>query len=178
MAAFNGAGSDMVKVREVLSQAQAQNIADIPSVEQAVDALAYLYGEVRRMGLDVHKFVADYTYRPIATMYDIFGSQDLEYDVVPGAAANKSKTGGVTLDQLQLKQGTPGFHSTAIAPYGDLIGLLDNPDLELPRLLKQGGKNAPLDPSIDPRPGRRERVQNYADELEEGRGTIGSALRG
>lgn len=178
MAAFASAGSDMVKVREVLSQAQAQNIADIPSVEQAVDALAYLYGEVRRMGLDVHKFVADYTYRPIATMYDIFGSQDLEYDVVPGAAANKSKTGGVTLDQLQLKQGTPGFHSTAIAPYGDLIGLLDNPDLELPRLLKQGGKNAPLDPSIDPRPGRRERVQNYADELEEGRGTIGSALRG
>lgn len=178
MAAFASAGNDQVKVREVVRQAQLSNIADIPSVEQAVDALAYLYGEVRRLGLDVHRFVADYTYRPIATMYDIFGSANLEYEVVAGTAANKGKTSGITLDQLKLKQGTPGFHSTAIAPYGDLLGLLDNPDLEIQRLTKSGGKSAPVDKSIDPRPGRRERVQDYADELEEGHGVIGSALRG
>ena len=168
MAEFAAADGDLMKIRETLSQAQQNNIADIPSVEQAVDALAYVYGEVIRLNQDVQRFIADYTYRPIASMYDIFGSQDLQYDLVPGAK----------VDTLKLTQGTPGFHSTAVAPFSNLAGLLDNPDLEIPRLYRSSGKTAPVDPSLDPRPGRREMADNYAAELEEGHGVIGSALRG
>jgi hypothetical protein len=163
MAQFKAANNDMDKIRILVDQAKANNLADIPSVETAADALAYVYGEVRRLGLDIHKFVADYTRRPIATMFDIFGSADLEYQ----QQGNK----------LKLMKGTQGFHSTSVAEFNQLVGLLDNPSLELPRLFNNS-KKVPISKDLDPRPGRRKAVMKYATELQQGRGSLGSGLRG
>jgi hypothetical protein len=134
-------------------------------VELAADALAYLYGEVRRQGLDVHRFVADYTSRPIATLEEIMGSHDLELE--PDAAGKK----------LKRVTGTVGFHSTAIAPFDSLLGLLDDPDTELPRL-REKGKKGPISRLLDPRPGRRERVELYVASIQASSGSLGIGLSG
>ena len=128
-----------------------------------MDALAYIYGEVRRQGLDVQRFIANYTTRPIATMKDILGSMDLEYE----------KDG----DGLRLVSGTPGFHSTAIAPYSELRGLADNPDLELPRLFKRS-KKFPISKQLDPRPERRAKVLEYSEGIGGSQGSLGRGILG
>jgi hypothetical protein len=150
---LKSAGNDRKKVLEILEDAKSKSISDVPDVESSLDALAYLYGEVCRLGLDVHRFVHDYTRRPIATMAEILGSDDLHYKV--------SEDG----NSLKLDTGTPGFHSTAIADVGGrLLGLLDNPDASLPRLTSKG-KSDPLSRDLDPRPGRLERVKAYLAEI-------------
>lgn len=161
---LKAAGNDRKQVLQILEDAKAKKISDVPDVESSVDALAYVYGEVRRLGLDVHRFVHDYTRRPIATMEDILGSDDLEYRV--------SGT------KLELVKGTPGFHSTAIAPYDKLLGLLDNPDLELSRLRKGAGKKSPVSINLDPRPGRRAKVLEYLQEINAASGSLGVGVEG
>lgn len=158
------AGNDRNKIMQILDDASANSISDVPDVESSLDVLAYIYGEVVRLGLDVHRFVNDYTRRPIATMEDILGSADLRYE----------EDG----DKLKLVEGTPGFHSTAIAPYGGLKGLIDNPDLLLSRLKKASGKKSPVNRGLDPRPGRREKVENYVKEIGSSAGALGVGVAG
>jgi len=141
--------ADETSLVDKVSRLSQTHLFDIPDVETAVNILAYQYGEIRRQGLDVHKFINDYTYRPIATLVDIFGTQDLEYE----QDGNK----------LKLKTGTPGFHSTSIAPFGNLLGLVDNPDIELPRSNENKSSRVPR--YIDKRPDRRKQVENYAGKL-------------
>ncbi len=162
---LKSAGNDRQQVLQILDDAKAKNISDVPDVESSVDVLAYMYGEVRRLGLDVHRFVHDYTRRPIATMEDIFGSADLQY-----------KLEG---DVLKLEKGIPGFHSTAIADVGgQLRGLLDNPDLSISRLKKGAGKKAPVSRDLDPRPGRRAKVVEYLEEINASSGSLGVGVVG
>lgn len=158
------ADGDQQKIIQILQNAKAQNIADVPDVESSADVLAYIYGEVRRLGLDVHRFVHDYTRRPIATMEEILGSRDLQYQV--------------SGNQLQLVSGIPGFHSTAVGDFGgQLLGLLDNPDLGLARL-RSGGKKSPVSRDLDPRPGRREQVVAYLEEINASSGSLGVGVEG
>jgi len=158
------AGNDRKKILQILDDASANSISEVPDVESSLDVLAYIYGEVVRLGLDVHRFVNDYTRRPIASMEDILGSSDLRYE----------EDG----DKLKLVEGTPGFHSTAIAPYGALKGLIDNPDLLLSRLRKASGKKSPVNRTLDPRPGRREKVENYVKEIGSSAGALGVGVAG
>lgn len=157
------ADGDLTKIQQILSSATTEQLSDIPSIEQSADVLAYLYGEVRRLGLDVHRFISDYTHRPVATLENVFGTVDLAY-----------KQDG---SKLTKTAGVPGFHSTAVGPYGDLVGLLDNPDTELPRL-KVKGKKFAISKGLDPRPERRAVVQTYSDALGGGTGTLGIGLKG
>ncbi len=163
---LKSAGNDRKKVLQILEDAKAKKISDVPDIESSVDVLAYTYGEVRRLNLDVHRFVHDYTHRPIATMEDIFGTSDLQYKV------NANNT-------LSLVTGTPGFHSTAIADVGgQLRGLLDNPDLLLSRLKKGAGKKVPVSRDLDPRPGRRAKVLEYLQEINASSGSLGVGVEG
>lgn len=162
---LTSAGNDQNAIIKILEDAKAQMISDVPDVESSVDALAYIYGEVRRLGLDVHRFVNQYTHRPIATMAQILGSADLQYRVSPDGS------------KLELVEGTPGFHSTAIANVGNLLGLVDNPDESLPRLNSKG-KRFPLSKDLDPRPGRRERVEAYLNEINASAGSLGVGVQG
>jgi hypothetical protein len=192
LAQLRAANGDNIAIAKILDDAKATNLSDIPDVESSLDALAYLYGEVRRMGLDVHRFVHDYIFRPIATLENIFGSADLSYSAGTEADANgtasvgkgnflKTRSGKSPFpsssDKLVLTSGTPGFHSTAVAPFGNLLGLTDNPDKELPRL-RIKGKQFPIAKDLDPRPGRRAAVEAYSTSLAGGTGTLGIGLLG
>lgn len=161
---LHAAGNDRQKILQIVEDAGARGISDVPDVESAIDVLAYIYGEVVRLNLDVHRFVNDYTKRPIASMEDILGSSDLRYE----------EDG----DKLKLVEGTAGFHSTAIAPFGQLKGLIDNPDLLLSRLKKASGKKAPVNRGLDPRPGRREKVEAYLREIGASGGALGVGVAG
>ena len=158
------ADGDLKTVLNVLDDYKARGVGTMPSIEASVDALAFLYGEVRRQGLDVQKFVADYTSRPIATLRNIFGSLDLEY--------------GIDNDgTLKKISGEGGFHSTAVAPFGDLLGLVDNPDLEIARI-RSKGKKFPISRALDPRPGRREKVEAYASQIGASSDSLGVGILG
>lgn len=162
---LKAAGNDQNQILQILQDAKAKNITDVPDIESSVDMLAYIYGEVRRLNLDAHKFVNDYTRRPIATIEDILGSDDLEYSVDG--------------DKLVLVSGTPGFHSTAIADVGGgLRGLIDNPDLALSRLKNGGGKKSSLSRDLDPRPGRRAKVVEYLQDINASSGSLGVGVQG
>lgn len=162
---LKAAGNNQQQVLQILQDAKAKKITDVPDIESSVDILAYIYGEVRRLNLDVHKFVNDYTKRPIATMQDMLGSADLEYQV--------------NGDKLVLVRGTPGFHSTAIADVGgNLLGLADNPDLALSRLKNGAGKKSTLSKTLDPRPGRRAKVLEYLQDINASSGSLGVGVQG
>lgn len=139
-----------------ISKLSQSKLFNIPDVETATNVLAFQYGEIRRLNLDAQKFVNDYTYRPIATLFDMFGSEDLEY----------KKVG----TKLQKVNGTPGFHSSAIANYGELLGLIENPDLDLERLNAKG--TSKISRLLDPRPERRAAVKAYSDKLQGGVGQV------
>lgn len=162
LAEVNAADGDSIKISQILEKYKAKTIGTIPSIESAVDALSYLYGEIRRQDLDVQKFIVNYTDRPIATLEDMLGSLDLEYEVQG--------------DKLVKVSGTSGFHSTAVAPFGELMGLVDNPDLQLARM-QRSGKKFPLSKSLDPRPDRRAAVEAYANDFGSA-GALGVGLRG
>lgn len=162
---LKAAGNDRKQVLQILQDAKAKKITDVPDIESSVDVLAYIYGEVRRLNLDVHRFVNDYTRRPVATMEEILGSDDLEYQIDG--------------DKLVLVSGTPGFHSTAIADVGgNLRGLVDNPDLALSRLKNGAGKKSPISRSLDPRPGRRAKVVEYLQDINASSGSLGVGVQG
>lgn len=162
---LKAANGDKAKMLKIIEDAKAKNITDVPDIESSVDVIAYIYGEVRRLGLDIHRFINEYTRRPIATMEDIFGSSDLAYKI----SGNK----------LELVSGTPGFHSTAIANVGgNLLGLLDNPDVQLPRLKSGAGGKSPVSKDLDPRPGRRAQVELYVTQIEAAHGGLGVGVSG
>ena len=180
MTALEQADGNPDKIRDLIQEAKVKDIADIPSIEDAADMLAYVYGEVKRLDLDVHRFVADYTQRPIATMYDMFGSEDLAYKMVSQPAPEGGKA---PRPKLTLYRGVQGFHSTAILapPQNEqLLGLLENPELELPRLIFKSGKKYPVALELDPRKERRAAVLAYTDELgaSPGAGVLGVGVRG
>lgn len=166
---IQGAGAEKYKVLEKLAESsdplsdvtalQQKQIGNIPSMETAVNVLAYQYGETKRLGLDTHRFIYDYTYRPIATLEQILGSEDLEYNVVG--------------DKLVKVKGTPGFHSTSIG-FDKLQGLVDNPDIELSRLNDKSISK--ISRELDPRKQRREKVLNYTRKLEAGSGLVVGVL--
>lgn len=83
------------------------------NIQQAVTYLVLTYSAIKHFGFDTHDFIHNYTKRPIATMLDMFGSYDLQFDA----------TGTAVI------QGTEGFHSRAFGPYDNLFGLV-TPDIE------------------------------------------------
>lgn len=124
------------------------NLTQIPSMESAIDILAFQYGEVIQQGLDVNRFIEDYTRREIARMDQILGSEDLQ--LTPSG------------NDLKVSSGELGFHSVAVSGYGDLIGLLNDPDIPLGNRVER----STLPRNIDPRPERKKAVQNYFEELQ------------
>lgn len=78
------------------------------SIEQAVSFLVATYSYVKSAGLDVDEFIRAYTWRPIASLVDMFGTADL----------------ALTDDGTTVVQGIEGFHSRAFGPFSDLFGLV------------------------------------------------------
>lgn len=107
-----------------------QAVADLPivtslgqnaTIQQAVEFLTLTYSYVKTSGLDADEFIRAYTWRPIATMLDIFGSEDLTFDE----------------NGISAVTGVEGFHSRAFGPYDDLFGLVA-PEVETLLGFKRG----------------------------------------
>jgi len=77
------------------------------SIQDAVNYIVTVYSYIKQNNYSVDEFVKSYIYRPIATLVDLFGTSDLEYDA----------TGETALSGIE------GFHSRAFGPYENLNGL-------------------------------------------------------
>ena len=135
------------------------------SIAQAVDALATIYGYMKSIQgdhLDITKFIQRYTFRPVARLEEVLGSN--------GSAALEYDSNG------ELTKGREGFHSRAVAPLSGLKGLAKNPNQALNKA--SGGSVIQLDPDLDPRPERQAKVMEYRRELLGRQGDLGRGLEG
>jgi hypothetical protein len=129
------------------SQPSVVELEEGATIEQAVDFLVMTYSYVRTAGLDVDEFVRSYTWRPIATLMDMFGSDDLEYD----------EKG----ERIVSNGAIEGFHSRAFGPYDNLFGLVA-PEIEDIIGMKRGSPSAQR---ADTRKRKLEKVLAYVDKL-------------
>ena len=123
------------------------------SIEQAVEFLVMTYSYIKQAGLDVDEFIGAYTWRPIATLTDLFGTSDLAYD-----ASGEN-----------VVQGQEGFHSRAFGNYNDLFGLV-TPEIETVLNIKRGSPEAK---NVDVRKERRQAVELYLSALLSGNALLG-----
>lgn len=123
------------------------------TIEEAVDEIATIYERMRDRGLDVLRFIEDYTYRPVATLTEILGSEDLVVDA-----------------QGNVATGTLGFHTFAFGDYNQLEGL-EGAEVKLRGATNQQKKVAS---GLDVRKERRNRVLKYREELDRGQGQRGA----
>lgn len=120
----NAASTDVLDEEDVNFDLNVvSDIEQNTSIENAVDLLAYVYSVVRTQGYDMDEFIRSYTWRPIATMVDIFGTPDLvlEYGRFDGDKFIPGKQGE---SPVVATQGVEGFHSRAFGDYKDLFGLV------------------------------------------------------
>ena len=83
------------------------------NIEEAIRGLVDSYSLIRRNRFDVDDFLRSYTWRPIATIVDMFGTSNLEID-----------------DDGEVVRGVEGFHSRAFGDFDDLRQLTRNVDGE------------------------------------------------
>ncbi len=123
------------------------------SIEAAVSFILQLYSTVKNQGLDIDDFIRAYTWRPIASMVDMFGTSEL------------------TLDENghQVIQGVEGFHSRAFGGFEDLFGLV-TPDIENIVGIKRGSTAAQRG---DTRARKQRVVQEYVSALQFARAILG-----
>jgi hypothetical protein len=117
------------------------------TIENAVDFLVHSYALTKASGYDVDSFIRNYTWRPIATMFDIFGSGDLVLDG----------------DGNRAVSGVEGFHSRAFGPHSNLFGLLPYSDIE--SLLGIDASDPATAARVDVRSRRYAIIQAYRMEL-------------
>jgi hypothetical protein len=126
------------------------------TIENAVDYLVRLYSYVKINGMDVGTFIRNYTWRPVATMYQIMGSSDFQL-------TEKS-------DGSYESSGTEGFHSRAFSDNSDLFGLVDS---RVKRILGLTKEKEAVAKRLDVRGRRRAAVVEYVHELTNSRGLLG-----
>jgi hypothetical protein len=131
------------------------SLAEGLSIEQAAEFLTASYSYVKQAGLDVDEFIRAYTWRPIATLTDMFGTEDLQFDA-----------SGVNVTSSHAVE---GFHSRAFGPYSDLYGIV-SPELEDVIGLKRGSTAAQRG---DTRGRKREAVSAYVSALSFSKALLG-----
>lgn len=152
------------------------------SAEETIDGLSLLYSIIKEHGNDVHEFIREYTWRPIANMVDILGSQNLEFDDLGKVANPDTMTEGFhsrafgdynTDVQLPEKQGSTTTKG-AKACHALMEGVADPASLKRPGLIGRDDKKTGLRAELDPRGRARGRVRLYVEELQLSRGLLGS----
>jgi hypothetical protein len=152
------------------------------SVEEAIDSITVLYSLIKNKGLNIHEFIREYTTRPIASMVDVVGSANVEFD----------DNGNVVAGSVE------GFHSRAFGDYnadvqlpgrkGDEaragkdalkalfpgVNVAQISSLKRKAILNQAGVDTfAISPEMDPRGKARQRVRAYVAELSVSRGLLG-----
>jgi len=129
------------EVDGILAQIQTRS-----PIAQALDEVVRAYSLVKLNGYDTHQFLRAYTWRPIATMVDLFGTANLEID-----------------DRGEVVRGREGFHSRAFGDYDDLRTLIGPGEGGRPQTIL-GLTTAEPDQSSDRR--RAERDQAISARLD------------
>lgn len=123
------------------------------SIEQAVAFLQATYSHIKQNGLDIEEFIRAYTWRPIATLVDMFGTTDLQ----------------LSPDGQFVLQGVEGFHSRAFGPFNNLFGLVTQ-EIDEVVGLKRGTTSATRG---DTRKIKQDRVKDYVSALGFARAILG-----
>ena len=163
--------------------------SETPTVESSVDDLVRGYSFSKANGMDMGEFLRVYSWRPVATMVDMFGEDGLKIvkkdvkktvrvrqRVRAKAEAGKSPAHGyrvvtreVTVPGYEV-QGKEGFHSRAFGDEEDLFGLV-NPTVH--RVLGLSRRRTKVAARMDVRKRRRAVVRAYVADLVESRGLLG-----
>ena len=137
------------------------------TIKAAVDEIVRAYSLVRTMHFDTPQFVQNYTWRPIASMVDMFGTSDLEI-----------------ADNGLVTSGREGFHSRAFGNYDDLRLLVSGGEGPLPQKIlglttqprelasDQDDKDAKISARMDTRKEKRGAVYLYLYALSSSRGVV------
>ena len=124
------------------------------SIEQAVAFLVQLYSTVKTTpNTDVDQFISSYTWRPIVSMIDMFGTSDLAYST----------------DGSTVVSGIEGFHSRAFGPYNNLFGLT-TPTISNVVGIQRG---TPAAQRADTRARKQQAVQQYVSAIQSQRAILG-----
>jgi hypothetical protein len=160
-------GVTLEAAKTALAQAQQAVDADDPkswaaglmaldqncSIQDAVSFIVESYSLVKQQALDVDEYIRNYTWRPIATLVDLFGTSDLT----------------LSPDGSKVIMGIEGFHSRAFGPYNDLFGLV-TVDIENILGIKRGSTVAQRG---DVRGQKQAAVQRYVSSLQFARAILG-----
>lgn len=150
LAAAAAGGDELDTLRDqllLLSQTKDSNI------QQAVSLLVLSYSVLRHAGYDADQFIRSYTWRPIATLLDMFGSSDLAFST----------------DGTKVVRGIEGFHSRAFGQFSNLFGLT-TPDIESIVGIK---RNSPVAEKVDTRKRKQQAVLDYVAVLKLSKGILG-----
>lgn len=124
------------------------------SIAQAVQFLVLTYSYIKQAGdISTNEFIKAYTWRPVASIVDMFGTSDLT----------------LSPDGSQVLRGFEGFHSRAFGQYNDLFGLV-TPDIENVLGIKRGATAAQ---KADTRKRKQDLVLDYMTGLNTSRAIIG-----
>ena len=124
------------------------------TIEQAAQFLVLTYSYIRQAkNVDVDEFIKSYTWRPIASMVDMFGTSDLT----------------LSTDGSRVLRGFEGFHSRAFGQYADLFGLV-TPDIENILGMTRGSTTST---KADTRKRKQDAVLDYLSAIQLSRAILG-----
>ena len=141
------------------------------TIENAIEDVTRVYSYVRTRGFGVNEFIKAYTWRPIATVTDMFGTSNLEIN-----------------SEGTVERGTEGFHSRAFGDFDDLTQLVRNVEgrprsilgIDIRESTAEGGgtdpreqRDAPISARLDTRKEKRLQVFRYLHALMASRGIVG-----
>lgn len=136
----------------------------------AAEEVVRIYSQIKLNKFDVHAFLRAYTWRPVASMVDLFGTANLEIN-----------------DQGTVTRGVEGFHSRAFGDFDDLRQLVGPGDGTRPRTIlglavddpdetgddSRAARSSPIAARLDTRKEKREAVLRYLLYLGASCGVLG-----
>jgi hypothetical protein len=120
------------------------------TIENSIDYLVRVYSLIQAAQLDLGAFIRNFSWRPVATMVEIMGSENFVITEDPPNSGTYKTSGN------------EGFHSRAFSDQGDLFGLVNPKVKKVLGLTKEKRKTAKR---LDVRGLRRKVIRAYADEL-------------
>jgi hypothetical protein len=127
------------------------------TIENSIDYLVRVYSLIQSANLDLGDFIRNFTWRPVATMVELLGSESFVLTEDPPDSGTYKTSGD------------EGFHSRAFSDQGDLFGLVNPKVKKVLGLTKEKRETAKR---LDVRGMRRKVIREYADELST-RGLLG-----
>jgi hypothetical protein len=121
----------------------------------AAEEVVRIYSQIRLNKFDVHSFIRAYTWRPIASMVDLFGTSNLEIN-----------------DQGEVVRGVEGFHSRAFGDFDDLRTLVGNAEGRPPTILGLTIEEPDETDAADSRPRRDAVISARLDTRKEKRTAV------